>query len=152
MITLYHVNLDFQKKNSWLFPGTELRDMSPGITRPNYTALFSDDHKEDLQTVYTFYWECVKGCATRMVLGKPCGRNGNSLEKKPPLFGSLTALDVKVAIERIQRFAFVGLNDRWTESMALWECTFGGEYSEYILTNTRPSANTPFKGYLYKLT
>eukprot|EP00890_Picochlorum_soloecismus_P005351 jgi/Picsp_1/5817/NSC_03176-R1_hypothetical protein PTSG_09898 [Salpingoeca sp. ATCC 50818] len=131
---------------TWLFPGTELKDTLPGRTSPNYTALFSNEHTEDLKTMYEFYWECVKGCATRMILGKPCGTS-NSLGEK-----SLTTLDVKVAVERIQRFAFVGLNDRWKESMTLWECMFGGKYSEYILTNTRPSANSPLKGVLYKLT
>lgn len=132
-------------KYTWLFPGKELNDIMPGRTSPNYTALFSDEHREDLQTVYKFYWDCVNGCATRMVLGEPCG-NSISQEKK-----SLTTVDVKVAIERIHRFAFVGLNDRWTDSMALWECMFGGEYSEYILTNTRPSANSHLKVVLYKL-
>lgn len=132
-------------KYTWLFPSTELKDIMPGGTSPNYTALFSNEHRKELQIVYRFYWNCVKGCATRMVLGEPCGNN-ISQEKK-----SLTTVDVKVAIERIQRFAFVGLNDRWADSMALWECMFGGEYSKYILINTRPSANSPLKVVLYKL-
>jgi hypothetical protein len=42
---------------------------------PNYTALFSDEYVDDLSTVYSFYWNCVEGCASRMILGENCGNN-----------------------------------------------------------------------------
>eukprot|EP00890_Picochlorum_soloecismus_P003922 jgi/Picsp_1/4530/NSC_06751-R1_hypothetical protein PTSG_09898 [Salpingoeca sp. ATCC 50818] len=129
---------------SWLFPGISPKDVKAGRTSPNYTALFSEEHQEDLKNLYQFYWNCVRGCAARMILGQGCGNNGGG--------NSVSVHDIETAIERIKRFAFIGLNNQWERSMRLWQCMFGGEYSKHIMMNTRPSAHSLLKDTLYKLT
>lgn len=129
---------------SWLFPGIAPKDVKPGQTSPNYSALFSEKYFQDLAIVYRFYWDCVKGSATRMIIGQSYG---DSWKRSP-----LTSHEIEISIQRIKRFSFVGLNDKWNESIRLWRCMFGADYSEYILVNTRPSEHSNLKDTLYNLT
>ena len=56
----------------------------------------------------------VLGCATRMLTGVPC-------------VGPTTVLaeDVRAAVAAVSKLGFVGLTERWTESVCLFHRTFG---------------------------
>jgi len=56
----------------------------------------------------------VLGCATRMLTGFPC-------------VGPTTVLaeDVRAAVAAVSKLGFVGLTERWTESVCLFHRTFG---------------------------
>jgi hypothetical protein len=112
--------------------------------KTNYATLFSEEHREDLARLYQFYWGCVKGCATSMMLGQKCGFHSGDRSPSP--------YEIETAMKRVEQFAFVGLNDKWEESMRLWQCMFGGEYSQSIMENNRPSAHSNLKPVLRNLT
>lgn len=132
------------KQYSWLFLVEDSDLIIRDRTIPNYTALFSDVYTDELSIIYSFYWRCVEGCATRMILGDKCGNNFSQ--------ESLSPLEILTAIERIQQFDFVGLTEKWKLSMQLWSCMFGGTYSEEIFKNTRPSSQGNWRDNLYQLT
>jgi hypothetical protein len=130
-------------KFPWIFPSHNPYHLVLDRSAPNYAELFSDEHVDELSTVYSFYWHCVKGCASRMILGENCGNNTN--KNIPPS-------QIRNAIQIMDEFAFVGLTDKWNESMQLWSCMFGGTYSIDVHKNTRISAYGKYKDTLYQLT
>ncbi len=79
-----------------------------------------------------------------MILGERCGNNMNRNVIPPS--------QITTAIQIMHEFAFVGLTDKWNESMKLWSCMFGGMYSTNVQKNTRPSAHGRYKDTLYQLT
>jgi len=57
----------------------------------------------------------TKGCATKMLIGQPCNAPEN-----------LTHEQVHLALSRIQKLAFVGLQEEWSLSVCLFHRIFGG--------------------------
>mmetsp|Transcript_18149 Transcript_18149/g.52104 ORF Transcript_18149/g.52104 Transcript_18149/m.52104 type:complete len:430 (+) Transcript_18149:3542-4831(+) len=85
------------------------------------------------------YAYCVEGCAARMASGLACSH----LKKK--LDGNDTVV-LKRSLSKIKRFAYVGVMERWEESMCLWKNMFprggGREFpTAEINKNVRPSRN-----------
>ena len=59
----------------------------------------------------------IAGCATRMILGDGCA--GEPSKPNRSMAVQAAAL--------LRRFAFIGLTERYAESICLWHATFGGE-------------------------
>lgn len=75
------------------------------------------------------YAECVRGFAARMLTG---ARPKQVRKEKAAVMG--------LALEMIQEdFAFIGLTDRWNETVCLWQTKFGGRYTTETFSNCRPS-------------
>ena len=70
----------------------------------------------------------LSGCTTKMVTGTKCADPAGG----PP--------DVAAAVARVRAFAFIGLTDRWEESLCLFHSWYGGTTQPYELANNRPSA------------
>lgn len=130
-------------KYAWLFPREQV--LAQDASSPDYARLFHESNRENLTDIFTYYWRCVEGCASRMVLGYPCGNNFSrpKVTFTPSLFRSVAW--------RLDRFAFIGLTERWEESTFLWRSVYGGNYSELILENTRPSERSEYKSILREL-
>lgn len=112
----------------------------------NFTSLFSDQNRADLQEAYRVYWNCVRGCATKMILGSTCGDN----------YSDNSTLDsvhaIPESVNRLLKFAFVGLTDEWERSVQLWRSLFGGNFSDVVYLNTRPSQHSEYKYILRSIT
>merc|ERR1712061_613708 len=69
----------------------------------------------DAENLVLRYGQCVEGCMTRMITGELCGQapSANISDKKA------LALE-ELAKARMEKFAFVGLTERWSESMCLF--------------------------------
>lgn len=118
----------------WLYPNIRNPARVMGHV-PNYSNLFHESHRESLVKIIKYFWKCVEGCATRMVLGSWCEHDGVPL----------TLSKIDSAIARLDSFAFIGLTDRWNESVDLWRRLFGGDYSDRVYSNTNPSKNAPYE-------
>jgi len=122
----------FAAVHPWLYPHVKNPANVMGA-QPNYTHLFDVAPRDVLVDIVTYYWTCVEGCATRMILGDWCGDTPSTHNEKP------TMAKVRHALERLDRFAFIGLTGRWNESVHLWRDMFGGTYSDLVYENVRPS-------------
>ena len=73
----------------------------------------------------------VKGCQARMLSGSYCASEANS---------PFTALDgLRLSRTVIHRMGFIGLTERWDESVCLFHAMYGGEVFEVEFQNNRPS-------------
>ena len=79
------------------------------------------------------YVDCVKGCSVKMILGWPCGQNRVDLGSDSFIQKDLMAL----ALSRIEKFAFVGFQEHWEESVRAFLAKFGGTFSDDLLSNNR---------------
>lgn len=125
------------RKYAWLYPNIRNPARVMGAP-PNYTRLFLESHSDSLVDIVKYYWTCVQGCATRMIVGEWCG---NILDQEP-----MTVAKVHAAVARLQKFAFIGITDRWNDSVNLWRHLFGGHYSKSVYKNTRPSKHKKYEG------
>ena len=72
--------------------------------------------------------------------------NGNwTREPRSPPVKYPDQNDVERATSRLEAFAFVGLVEKWVESICLFHAVFGGEVTKGELFNTRPGALTRTK-------
>ena len=70
----------------------------------------------------------VLHCQTKMILGQHCGA---------PL--ELDRDDLQRAVDRLRSSRlWFGLTDRWSDSMRMLHCGFGGEVRAFELENLRP--------------
>ena len=107
-----------------------------GLLAPNTTA----EERMFLESRVIKFANCVSGCGTRLHIGGGCSHHANYTN----LHGGSFESQVPLAIRKMKRFAFVGLTDRWSESMCLFAEKFprrsGKPYpSETINTNVRPT-------------
>lgn len=65
------------------------------------------------------YGRCVTGCTGRMITGEACGHSASEPESEKAL-----ASRIDRAKAKMDRFAFVGLAERWSESVCLFERMF----------------------------
>merc|ERR1712217_226795 len=66
------------------------------------------------------YSKCVAGCTTRMITGENCGHKIGEQQDS----GKALQSRIDLAKTKLGRFAFVGLTERWSESMCLFAKTF----------------------------
>jgi hypothetical protein len=81
------------------------------------------------------YAQCVRGCGTNMLSGRPCGGTVHNKNVQPSAAVS----------HRIQQMAFVGVTDQWEETLCAFHHLFprqNGQAYEELAVNTRLS---PFK-------
>jgi len=74
---------------------------------------------------------CISGVQTKMVIGRPFNHHIQLRED-----------DVKAACALVTTsslFAFVGLMEKWNESLTLFHATFGGKVVPAEMVNTRPT-------------
>jgi len=109
--------------------------------------------KEDIDRVHKaidLYAECVEGCQTRMASGMgSCGHWGQPTIPKSETFDSI----LTHAKNKSDHFAFVGLTEKWAESICMWEHYFprpSGHpyYPEFMLHNVRPTSNKGCEDYI----
>jgi hypothetical protein len=84
------------------------------------------------------YARCIVGCQTNMMTGKRCGEVKHE-ETSTPEYDRLNH-----AIAKLERLAFVGITERWSDSMCLWMENFklydGNQFDPCkIGMNVRPS-------------
>jgi len=91
--------------------------------------IFKPDFRPHLEKYFVSYWLCVQGCATRMILGATCGDN---FRKKP-----LILPHVNEALKRMEKFAFVGIQEKWDDSIKKFKEQYGGNYSNFVYINNR---------------
>ncbi|KAI8114578.1 hypothetical protein M9434_002699 [Picochlorum sp. BPE23] len=129
----------FAAKYPWLYPGVRNPANVMGH-RPNYTYMFEEADEKIVVAIVKYYWNCVAGCATKMILGEWCGDVPYPLSPSKYQGTPVMSLGkVDLALERLNKFAFIGLTGRWNESVHLWQRLFGGSYSDTVYDNTRPS-------------
>ena len=87
------------------------------------------------------YTRCVQGRAVHMFNGKP-GNGGN--------FQTPTRVEVEKAKVMLARAAFVGIIERWKESVCLYQSRFGGEVSDVMFRVGRASKYPKLKNELDK--
>jgi len=115
-------------------------------TRPkDVCAVLEDENAdptkvEEMEKVVLMYANCVRGCQTRMATGKGCARNKPGDNED----AAAEAKRTELAIRKIQDFAFLGITDRWHQSLCLFSHHFprpsGANYSiDNLNRNTRPS-------------
>lgn len=117
-----------------------------------YCNILSEENpkEKELEQVHDIiknYAKCVEGCQTRMVSGiGGCGhyneKSTNSYRTPNTLFTVNQVL--KMAKEKLDKFAFVGIQENWVESSCMWRRDFqrksGRDYLvEYTTFNNRPS-------------
>lgn len=78
------------------------------------------------------YVDCVKGCSVKMVTGYSCGQNISNAN------GTVPKEVVARALRRVEKFAFVGFQEHWDESVRLFLERFGGSFTDDTLLNNRP--------------
>lgn len=97
-------------------------------------------HTKPNETLGT-YAKRARGCAVK-ILARPTPPEKDNdhicLEYLPPTEGELS-----LAIEMLRAFAFVGLTERWAESICLFHALFGGCCHAAELVNTRPTQWPP---------
>lgn len=72
------------------------------------------------------YVDCVKGCSVKMITGGWCG-DSIIIPKE----------SVDMALSRIEKFAFVGFQENWEDSVKRFVAMFGGSFTEESLINSR---------------
>jgi len=109
-------------------------------TESTLRKVLSNDSKASL--LLCSYFKCVRGCATNMLAGKVCdaGRPSNGTTAR--------ALDVVRA-----HAGFVGLQEQYNTSVALWERMFGlpAPLPDVVYHNTRPNGMGAYKARVYEL-
>lgn len=114
----------------------------------NWTMVFAEENRDMLRQAYGVYWNCVRGCATKMILGLPCG--DNHVYDDEAAFASAEAIEE--SLNRLSKFAFVGITDEWEKSVDTWRFLYGGDFSEIVYHNTRPSKHPEYKDILRDVT
>ena len=75
----------------------------------------------------------VKGCQTKMFTGSHCSDHTVNVS-------FATVLEARKIISR--HFAFIGITDRWLESICLFHAMYGGKVKSVEIENVRPSPTT----------
>lgn len=141
----------FAAKYPWLYP----RVKNPADVMghfPNYAYLFNKADRKIVVAIVKYYWNCVAGCATKMILGEWCGDVPYNIPwSKNEDAPGMSLAKVDLALERLDKFAFIGLTGRWNESVHLWQRLYGGRYSDAVYDNMRPSKFPRYHGILLKI-
>ena len=92
-------------------------------------SIIANDTK--LQTTLRKYVDCVKGCSVKMIAGYSCGADISDSSAIVP------KQVVDKALSRIEKFAYVGFQEHWADSVKMFLGKFGGDFSEETLENNR---------------
>jgi len=139
-------------ETSWVYSSEEANVLEDGRKVP--ASEWCMPLFEPNAEVVRQYFDCTKGCAVNMMLGILCGDGGWTQRGRdvymvpqranPPASPS----ELSVALERLERFAAVGLMEEYEESVARLHSVFKGGAPfkrEDMLPNIRPSPNTLLK-------
>lgn len=145
---------------------------------PIRVAAFFPENRINLTRSFVRYWGCVQGCVSWMLLGYPCGDNYyfphanayhdnthgqyltaiESLKQKKAeiLYQQTEPLGWEQrrdsAIQVLKHVSFVGILERWNDTIDLWRNLNPGNYTPSVLyKNTRPSQRDEYKHILYKI-
>ena len=77
-----------------------------------------------------------------MLLGKDCGYRLNAHGKVKDK--DLSKSQVDAAVRLVDRFGFIAITNKYTESVDLFHRLFGGDVQEFDRKNTRPSNKRVF--------
>ena len=114
------------------------------VTKTNYSVLFETKRRESLEIVFSSYWKCVQACAAKMILGFWCGNNFSDTFE-------FSTENLQSSISRMLNFSFVGVTEDCNGSVQRWQDRFGGNLSEIVYQNMRPSPQPEFKSILRQL-
>ena len=90
----------------------------------------------------------IAGCATRMLLGAKCAHIHQKSEETARATTEAArggGLPVAKATAVVRRLAFVGLQERWAESICLFHATLGGapRKVEFVVAHSRRRREAP---------
>lgn len=100
-----------------------------------------------LQTVFADFVVCEAGCQSSMLLGRKCAL---PVADRPADYGTPAWGAAAAGVLR-GNAAFVGLQERWNESVELFATLYGGSYPPEAYENSRPGRFPDFEDKLAEL-
>jgi len=125
-----------------MFRGPLMRIASHFVQKKNKQKLCESKHlpKEKFEEKVVKFSHAWSGCMTSMLTGERCPYKAHESVKA-------AASRVEEAKSKIDRMAFVGLTDKWTQSMCIFTKLFprisGRPYPHDLAANVRPSKSYP---------
>jgi hypothetical protein len=94
---------------------------SYGVTAsPMFSGAFDPPIATHLKRALLAYANCVRGCATNMILGRQCAYS----EAYP------TKTEIDSALDTLSSIGFIGITHRWLDTICLWVNMFPGNYTD----------------------
>mmetsp|Transcript_10751 Transcript_10751/g.21531 ORF Transcript_10751/g.21531 Transcript_10751/m.21531 type:complete len:267 (-) Transcript_10751:28-828(-) len=113
------------------FGGAAYFDRNMKMSNAKFNEFARKNYKEGPASIEQ-YAKCVKGCQTNMLSGNNCGPGaGRGRGRKPKVVKALETLEKNVA--------FVGITERWNDTLLAWTSFFNTSMEDLVSVHARPS-------------